>query len=120
MGPVKFTEKQAALWMEIGEGIYDMYVRGTDLSLPNDVAVDPAWMLRTIRRLKTLADRLEKTFPRVRRNTQNAAKRKERSRQMMELLPSLMAEIMEGKVTITNNGESYSADRPDVSDSEPN
>lgn len=99
---MRFNEKQRAAWMALGEAILNVYARVSDLSLPNEVALDHAWLLESVRSLKTLADRWGRTLPGIQRNSLNAERRMARARTLMNALPMLVAEASDGAVEITH------------------
>jgi hypothetical protein len=94
MWPVKFTEKQAAAWEKVGESILEMWVRVTDLSLPDDVVLDRAWLATSMKTLTALFDRWAKTLPGVQRNSENAARRKERAKKAVQLFPVILVALL--------------------------
>jgi hypothetical protein len=63
---MSLNEKQAAAWMAIGESIADVIERVTDSSIPDEVAIDVAWVVKQARHIHGLADKFLKTFPRSR------------------------------------------------------
>jgi hypothetical protein len=120
---VKFTEKQAAAWTALGENLLDIYVHITDLSLPDDVALDRGWLLRRFREARKLADRWWKTLPGIRRNSDSSARRKARGQMLLDMLPMLIADAGGNgtHASITVDGKTVSAYSNEVaSDREPN
>jgi hypothetical protein len=94
MVPVKFNEKQAAAWNEVGEAILEIWTRVTDLSLPDDVVLDRAWLMKSLKTMTTLFDRWTKTLPGVQRNSENAARRRERAKKAVTLFPTIFETLM--------------------------
>src|SRR5262245_61710928 len=101
MGAMKFNEKQAALWQELGETVLDAWVRASDLSVPDDVALDRAFLLSTLRRLQAVGERWAKEGLGNRDNTSTTKRKNARLGRVLELLPTLVNEFAEGHATMT-------------------
>jgi hypothetical protein len=73
--------------MVIGESIADVIERVTDNSIPDETAIDVAWMVKQMRYIHGLADKLLKTFPRTRGETW-----RRRGKLLRDALPLLISE----------------------------